>query len=276
MADDQDQAEEAARGRDGEPKWVIAVGGIVVAVVAAVVSYLQHEAHEEQRQRDRDAMLAAIRQAADKVISEFLETRMEELRGELEGFISNYGSYHPDPDNDAEEVKLVLITDESARIIGQLGQHIDGWTSVSSDDDDRRLALDAWPIYISLICLRAQALAEREVTYGAGEAKDALPSIKAGIARIEQMLVLLQQESDANFGPIKCGPDAEGEVDICWFTEKGKRVNCWDVERCETLRDQHMNDAFRSREGVSDLSVTITALRSARDVLAATPPVVAS
>ena len=255
------------------------IAGLIEKAYNAYKEYMEKREEAAEHERLRQEMLAAIRKVTTDIISELIETRLEKLRGELEGFTSNYAAYDPDPNSEVEENRLVRIADDSARTIGQLGQILDGLGTdpdqKPADDPDRLLAFDAWPIYIPLIYLRAQVLAERETTYGAVEAKDALDSMDDALDRLDSLLEFLRTESDANYGPITTGPVPDYEEEMFYFTVKGRKMACGRLTnpnayaQCEATRESMMDGAFRVYDGVPELSSALSQLRQAREQLAA-------
>src|SRR5947208_382668 len=138
----------------------IAVGQAAYSAWQAYKSYLNRGQDAAERERDRDMILAAIRNVADQILDRLDLLEINQLKGELEGFQLIYESYDPEPGDSVEEGRLVSLIDDSARALGRLGADLD---SVGSDPD---LAFQAWAIYVPLLSLRAQAMAERQITYG--------------------------------------------------------------------------------------------------------------
>jgi hypothetical protein len=70
---------------------------------------------ERERDRDRDLILAAIKRAQDEILNRLNLLEVNQLQGELKGFQLIYASYDPDPNDAAEEDRLVTLIDDSAR-----------------------------------------------------------------------------------------------------------------------------------------------------------------
>ena len=252
--------------------WVTA-GKIALAAGQALLGYLQGKDDDAERARDRERILAAIQQSTDEVLARLNLLEVDRLRGELEGFHSIYASYDPDPDDPAEEERLVRLSDESARVLGQLGAHLD---SLPRNPD---LAFEAWAIYIPLLYLRAQAMAEREITYGADETADALESFDKAIPRLTSLLAHLRQQSDGLFGPVVCKPMPDSQDSrVCWYwwrhgTNAAEQVICGStrdprgVEKCQQSRARTMENAYRSFPGVAEITAVLEQLHDARDAL---------
>jgi hypothetical protein len=246
--------------------WQIA-GQIVAAAGGAYLDHLRRREEEERRERDRREILNAIRRVGNEILTELTEQRLTELRGELEGFRLTYGAYDPDPADRNEENRLVRLIDDSARVIGQVGQAVAGVAN------NQRLALDAWPIYLSLIYLRAQAMTERQVTYGSAEAQDALPAFDAAIPRLDNLLAFLRRQSDARFGPVVCRRHPDFQRTVCWYQWGRTQEICGSlsdptgIAKCQRARARHMESAYQSFEGVAEITAAAAQLQEARDAL---------
>src|SRR5205823_14492210 len=102
-----------------------------------------------------------------------------------------------------------------ARVLGRLGADLD---SVGSDPD---LAFEAWAIYVPLLYLRAQAMTERQITYGADETRNALQSFDMALPRLSRLLSILRARSDAQLGPVVCRPIPDSQDSrVCWYMYK--------------------------------------------------------
>jgi hypothetical protein len=263
--------------------WETAIS-VVLAAGGAYLDHLRARQDDEERERDREQIIDAIERTREDVLTELTEQALGTLRGELEGFQDTYNTYDPDPDDEVEENRLARLIDDSARVIGQLGSALDRVAS------NPKLALDAWPIYLSLIYLRAQAMTERQVTYGSVEAKDALPSMNTALPRLQGLLAYLRRQSDNRFGSIVCTPVTEGQIPrMCiylWNAENtvaevldtdrsdSRQVVCGTlsdpegpISKCHRARTRHMDDAYRGFEGVVQITAAAEQLEDARDAL---------
>ncbi|MCA1650507.1 MAG: hypothetical protein LC753_09575 [Acidobacteria bacterium] len=145
--------------------WLTA-GQIAFSAGSAFLNYLQVGRDDREREHDRELILAAIRSMREDILDTLNLLAVNEFRGDLEGFQSTYEAYDPDPNDPVEENRLVRLIDDSARVLGRLGANLD---TVGSNPD---LALEAWTVYVPLLYLRAQAMTERQVTYGNSEVRD--------------------------------------------------------------------------------------------------------
>ena len=119
--------------------WITA-GKVALAAGQAFLAHLQARTDDAERERDRALILAAIKQAQTEILNRLNLLEVNQLRGELEGFHLIYDSYDPDPNDPAEENRLVSLIDDSARVLGRLGAHLD------TVGDNPALALEAWAI----------------------------------------------------------------------------------------------------------------------------------
>ena len=99
----------------------IAVGQAAYSAWQAYKSYLNRGQDAAERERDRDMILAAIRNVADQILDRLDLLEINQLKGELEGFQLIYESYDPEPGDSVEEGRLVSLIDDSARALGRLG-----------------------------------------------------------------------------------------------------------------------------------------------------------
>jgi hypothetical protein len=234
------------------------------AIAAAASAYMDHVRNRDdaaQRERDRDLILAAIRDAKSEIISEVVRQRMAELTGALEGFESVYASYDADPNDPAEEERLRSLIDDTAVTIGQLGALIDPVRrgGVAAD-----VALQAWPIYVQLLYLRAQAMTERQVTYGAAEIDDAVPTLQEAVTRGTRLLSYLHGVSDARFGAVQCGVHQDAQGVVCWYRFGRSQIVCGrNPKVCEDSRKRHMTTAYGGFEGVRQITASVEGLRQA-------------
>ena len=246
----------------------IAAGKAAYSAWQAYKSYLNREQAAAERERDRDMILAAIRNVADQILDRLDLLEINQLKGELEGFQLIYESYDPKPGDSVEEGRLVSLIDDSARVLGRLGADLD---SVGSD---RNLAFEASAIYVPLLYLRAQAMTERQITYGADETRNALQSFDMALPRLSRLLSILRARSDAQFGPVVCRPIPDSQDSrVCWYMYKRTQFVCGSLrdptgfQKCEQFRATHMDDAYSAFSGVQQISAALTQLRDARDNL---------
>lgn len=247
--------------------WALA-GKIALAAGQAFMSFMQARSDDEQREADRELLLAAINRLRDELLERLNELEVNELRGELEGFRDVYQSYDADPSDPVEEQRLANLADDAARVLGRLGADLD---SVGSNPD---LALEAWSIYVPLLYLRAQAMMEREITYGADEAHDALPSFDLALPRLDGLLAHLRRVSDNRFGEVVCKPMPDSQDRrVCWFMWGNSQFICGSlndprgVEKCQARRKQLMDRAYRAYPGVGEITGVRHQLQDARDAL---------
>jgi hypothetical protein len=252
--------------------WVTA-GKIAAAAVQAYMAHLQGRADDDERERDRDLILAAIARAHDEILDRLNLLEINQLKGELEGFQLTYAAYNPDPNDPVEEGRLVSLIDDSARVLGRLGAHLDALPS------NPELALETWTIYVPLLYLRAQAMTERQVTYGADETQDALLSFDMAIPRLAGLLSYLRRQSDSHFGEVVCRPMPDSQDShVCWYFWRtapnfGVQVICGStrdpkgVEKCNKSRAADMDNAYRVFEGVREITDAADQLQGARDAL---------
>lgn len=254
--------------------WITA-GKLAAQAGQAFMQHLQNRNDEDAREADRDLILAAVAGVQTRILERFDELEIDVLRGELEGFRLTYSAYEPDPADPQEETRLVTLIDDSARVIGRLGAHLDSLA------ESPGLALEAWTVYTPLVFLRAQAMAEREATYGGHEARDALPSFDAAGPRLQALLQHLRRISDARFGPVVCRPMQDSQDSrVCWYVwrhgqHSSEQVICGStsqpdgVQRCQQSRERTMRSAYVRWPGVTEISAAAEQLDVARDALAA-------
>ena len=244
-----------------------AAAGVIASAASAYLDHLKSRADADQRARDRRTILQAVQTATDELLTAMLTATITELKGELEGFQSTYAAYDADPGDPVEENRLARLIDDSARTAGRLG-------AIADDvDGNPQLALESWPIYLSVVYLRAQAMTERQVTFGASELKDALPSFDSALMRIDGLLSHLRKQSDRRFGPIRGrligNPPS---IVIIFYSFLNTQIVCGtptaaDPRKCERTRARHMDAAFDSIEGVRQLRAVSAELRDVRDAL---------
>jgi hypothetical protein len=252
--------------------WALA-GKIAMAAAQAFMSLLQSRKDDEERERDRELIIAAIEQTRDQILDRLNLLEVDQLRGELEGFQLIYASYDPDPNDPVEEGRLVSLINDSARVLGRIGAHLD---ALPSNPD---LALEAWAVYVPLLFLRAQAMAERETTYGAQEAKDALLSFDMALPRLAGLLAYLRAQSDSRFGPIVCKPVPDSEDrHVCWYwwrhsPDVAEQYICGStrdprgVEKCQKSRTTNMENAYQEFPGVAEITAASNQVQDAREAL---------
>lgn len=252
--------------------WVTA-GKIALAAGQAFMAHLQGRKDDAERERDRDLILAAIKQLRDEILGRLNELEVNQLKGELEGFRLIYASYDADPEDPVEEGRLVSLIDDAARVLGRMGSHLDTLPG------NPELALQAWAIYVPLLYLRAQAMTERQVTYGADETKEALLSFDMALSRLAGLLSYLRGQSDRQFGPVVCKPIPDSEDSrVCWYfwrhgAQAGEQFICGStrdpkgVEKCQKSRATNMDRAYRGFDGVREITAAAEQLQDARDAL---------
>ena len=248
--------------------WLEA-GKIALAAGQAFMAHLQGRQDDAERERDRELILAAVGRAREEILTRLNVLEVNQLRGELEGFELIYASYDPDPNDPAEEARLVALIDDSARVLGRLGAHLE---TVGANPD---LALEAWAIYVPLLYLRAQAMTERQVTYGADETDDALLSFDMALPRLTGLLSHLRRVSDSHFGPVVCRPLPDSQDSrVCWYQWGNEQFICGStrdprgVAKCQESRTRNMELAYRAFEGVAEITAARDQLQDARDALA--------
>jgi hypothetical protein len=247
--------------------WVTA-GKIALAAGQAFLAHLQGRMDDAEREHDRDLILAAIQRAQNEILDLLTLLEVNQLRGELEGFRLIYDSYDPDPNDANEEGRLVSLIDDSARVLGRLGTHLD---TVGSSP---ALALEAWTIYVPLLYLRAQAMTERQTTYGASELKDALESFDMAVPRLAGLLAYLRGQSDSQFGPVVCRPIPDSQDSrVCWYWWGNEQFICGStrdprgVDKCQRSRATNMDRAYEAFAGVREITMSAQQLEDARDAL---------
>ena len=248
-------------------EWITA-GKIALAAGQAFMAHLQARQDDAERERDRELILAAVNQAREEILGRLNLLEVDQLRGELEGFRDIYASYDADSNDPVEESRLVGLIDDSARVLGRLGAHLD---SVGSNP---ALALEAWAIYVPLLYLRAQAMTEREVTYGAEEAADALVSFDMALARLHGLLAHLRRQSDSQFGPVVCRPIPDSQDSrVCWYRWGVEQFICGStrdprgVAKCQESRARNMDLAYQATDGVREITAAADQQQTARDTL---------
>jgi hypothetical protein len=247
--------------------WVIA-GKVALAAGQAFLAHLQGRKNEQARERDRELILAAITRLREDVLDTLIELEVIQLRGELEGFQQTYAAYDPDPQDPNEEARLVSLIDDSARVLGRIGEGMD---RVGSQE---ALALESWSVYVPLLFLRAQAMTERQVTYGASEISDIAPSFDLALPRLGALLALLRRRSDGEFGEVVCKPIPDSQDSrVCWYYHKAGQFICGSLrdprglEKCRAYRAAHMEQAYGAYEGVGPLTQARDQLQQSRDAL---------
>jgi hypothetical protein len=246
--------------------WAIAAQ----IVAAAAKAYREHREagnDAEERERLREAIVTAISQMREEVIAEVVALRLSELEGQVEGFETTYAAYDPDPNNPVEENRLVRLIDDAALVLGELGRLID---MVRADPD---VGLPAWPPYLSLLYLRAQAMTEREVTYGADEIDDILPTFEVALQRMYGVILYLRDLSDARFGPVITRRHPDFTERVVGYMFKHNFMFCGYLNRPDAIesaneeRERHMNSAYAAYEGVRETHEAIDELQARIDEL---------
>lgn len=247
--------------------WITA-GKVALAAGQAFLAHLQARADDAERERDRALILEAIKQAREEILDRLNVLEVNELKGELEGFRLTYASYDADPSDPAEEARLVTLIDDSARVLGRLGSHLD---TVGANP---ALALEAWAVYVPLLYLRAQAMTEREATFGADESREALLSFDMGIPRLQGLLAYLRAQNDNQFGPVVCRPVPDSQDStVCWYWWGNEQFICGStrdprgVDKCRRSRAANMESSYRAFPGVREITLAAEQMQIARDAL---------
>jgi hypothetical protein len=251
---------------------IAAAVGAVIAVAAAFLAHLDARAEAEQRAGDRRAILDAVRAATDEFLSELMRETIAELEGDLEGYLTTYAAYDPDPNDPIEENRLSRLIDDSARTMGRLGALIDAVeTDPPVESPAAELAFQSLPLYLSVHYLRAQAMTERQVTYGASELRDSLPAFDTALTRLDALLAYLRRRSDERFGPIVGRVIENPPSVITFYSFMENHILCGTFAGaptpCEAARAAHMETAFSDFEGVAELRAIQTQLREIRDAI---------
>jgi hypothetical protein len=252
--------------------WVVA-GKVALAAGQAFMAHLQGRKNDAERERDRELILAAIKRMHDEVLDRLNVLETNQLKGELEGFRLIYASYDADPDDPVEEGRLVSLIDDSARVLGRIGAHLD---TVPGNPE---LALETWAVYVPLLYLRAQAMTERQATFGADETREAMLSFDMAIPRLGGLLAWLRQQSDSQFGPVVCKPMPDSDDSkVCWYWWRhgpnvaeqficGSTRDPRGVEKCQQSRARNMEATYRAFDGVAEITAAAEQLQDARDAL---------
>jgi hypothetical protein len=252
--------------------WIVA-GKVALAAGQAFMAHLQGRKNDAERERDRELILAAIKRMHDEVLDRLNELEVNQLKGELEGFRLIYASYDADPGDSVEEGRLVSLIDDSARVLGRIGAHLDAVPG------NPQLALEAWAVYVPLLYLRAQAMTERQATFGADETREALLSFDMAIPRLGGLLTWLRQQSDSQFGPVVCRPMPDSQdSSVCWYLWRhrggvaeqficGSTRDPRGVEKCRQSRARNMESTYRAFDGVGQITAAAEQLQDARDAL---------
>lgn len=247
--------------------WIDA-GKIALGAAQAFLGHLQARQDDVERERDRDLILAAVQSMRDEILDTLNVLAVNEFRGDLEGFQSTYEAYDPDPSDPTEENRLVRMIDDSSGVLGRLGANLD---TVAANPD---LALEAWTVYVPLLYLRAQAMTEREVTYGGPEIVDSLPSFDMAMSRLTGLLSYLRTQSDRDFGPVVCKPIPDSpDSQVCWYWWGSEQFVCGStrdprgVDKCHTSRRNNMENAYQAFPGVKEITETREQVQQARDAV---------
>jgi hypothetical protein len=127
---------------------------------------------------------------------------------------------------------------------------------------------------VPLLYLRAQAMTERDVTFGADETTDALVSFDMALPRLSSLLAYLRSGSNSQFGPVVCKPIPDSQDSrVCWYWCGNEQFICGStrdpggVERCRQSRAANMDAAYRAFEGVREITAAADQLRDARAAL---------
>lgn len=247
--------------------WITA-GQIAFSAGSAFLNYLQVGRDDREREHDRALILAAIRSIREDILDTLNLLAVNEFRGDLEGFQSTYEAYDPDPNDPIEENRLVRLIDDSARVLGRLGANLD---TVGSNPD---LALEAWTVYVPLLYLRAQAMTERQVTYGTSEVRDALPSFDMALSRLAGLLAYLRTQSDKEFGPVVCKPHPDSQdTRVCWFRWGTEQYICGStrgpggVQKCQDSRRSIMESSYQRFPGVKQITESREQVQLVRDAV---------
>ena len=247
--------------------WIDA-GKIALGAAQAFLGHLQARQDDVERERDRELILAAIQSMRDQILDTLNVLAVNEFRGDLEGFQSTYAAYDPDPSNPTEENRLARMIDDSAGVLGRLGANLD---TVAANPN---LALEAWTVYVPLLYLRAQAMAEREFTYGTPELVDSLSSFDMAMSRLTGLLSYLRTQSDKGFGPVVCKPIPDSQDSrVCWYWWGSEQFICGStrdprgVDKCQASRRSNMENAYRAFAGVKEITETLEQVHQAREAV---------
>jgi len=246
--------------------WAIAAQ-VVAAAAKAYEKHRQAGSDAAERERFREAIIAAISQMRQEVITEVIALRLYELEGKVEGFETTYAAYDPDPNNSVEENRLVRLIDDAALVLGELGRLVD---AVRAEPD---VGLAAWPPYLSLLYLRAQAMTEREVTYGADEIEDILPTFEVALQRMYGVSLYLRDMSDVRFGDVVTRRHPDFTAPIVGYMFEHNFMFCGYLNRPDAIesanedRERHMDSAYASYEGVRETHEAIDELQATIDEL---------
>ncbi len=235
---------------------------IVSAAVRIFVKIFQNNKEQDERKRLVRALSAEIARARDELLSGVIELHLSEVRGALDGFIMNMDSYDAEDPHDEERLRALI--DDSALFIGTLGRWCDGLSLPNGAGHE--LSYQAAPLYASLLILRAHAMAERELSYGANEIKDILPSLRLGCERVTTLRNRLQRASDRRFGPIRKQLIGNGESWRYSYTFNGRsfdRFFEWTFEAVDAERTRHQNREFADYPGAGEICEILSSLQSA-------------
>lgn len=270
--------------------WV-AVGKAAAAAAQAVYGYLQAQRDAAERNRKHRELLRALELARTSIVDALIALRRADLRGDVEGLIGDFETYDPDPTNAAEEGRLVQIIRDAAQILGDLGANIDEVVTPhdpprnSADElEFRDLALESAALTIPTLYVRAQAMAERQATYGAPEVKDIHSAFDVAIPRFRVLAAYVHRESDRRFGMIRLPAlrRDQSPVGLHWvFTGPGVgQFECGVVgeegsyERCVEIRNRRMQAAYATylngagptlEEAVKGMERTLAQVRARPD-----------
>jgi hypothetical protein len=246
--------------------WAIAAQ-VVAAAAKAYEKHRQAQNDAAERERLRDEIIAAITRMRQEIITDVVSLRILELEGNVEGYETTYAAYDADPDSTVEENRLVRLVDDSAQDIGQLGRLID---TIRAMPD---AGLAAWPPYLSLLYLRAQAMTEREVTYGADEIEDILPTFEIALQRMYGVIQYQRDISDARFGAVVTRQHPDFTATIVGYMFEHNFMFCGYLDRPDAIelaneqRERHMDSAYFASEGVREAHEAIDELQGAIDDL---------
>lgn len=266
----------------------IAIAKAAAAAAQAVYGYLAAQRDAAERDRKHRELLRALELARTSIVDALIALRRADLKGDVEGLIQDFETYDPDPTNAAEEARLVGIIRDAAQILGDLGAHIDEIVTprdpprnAADEGEFRDLALESAALAIPTIYVRAQAMAERQFTYGAAEVKDIHSSFELLIPRFQLLAAYVHRESDRRFGPIRMPALRRDQslVGIRWtyngpgvgVVECGLVLEAGSYEQCNEIRKRRMLTAYAAyldgagptiEEAVAGMRRTLDQLRA--------------
>lgn len=242
----------------------LALAGTAWEIGKAIHGYgWGNAAEEEEKRRQLEAILGAIRTSTSIVLDAVITTEINRLKGEVNGFLDIFDTYDADPDSQSEEDRLLKVADLSAITVANLAANLTvlpvAGTSMAAEDEKAKkiLALESAGLMLPLIFLRVQALVEHELTYGAEDLKDVPGVLDQAISDLSPVPVKLRKSSDHRFGPVFTDNHIEHGLSLPRFAYRfnGSPVPCSLVRIAnaraiaERSRISHMNAAYAGYEG---------------------------